>query len=51
MGVSGKEEPMEEKLWHKHKWPAGVAHDVSGYDRPLFSSLSCHIAEKGADHV
>jgi long-chain acyl-CoA synthetase len=39
MVVSAKEEPMEEKLWHKHKWPDGVAHDISGYDRPLFSLL------------
>lgn len=27
------------KLWHKSKWPEGVPHDVTGYERPLFSIL------------
>jgi long-chain acyl-CoA synthetase len=30
---------MEEKLWHKHQWPDGVAHDVTGYERPLYTLL------------
>jgi len=36
---------MEEKLWHKHKWPEGVAHDIDGYDRPLFSLLDNTVAK------
>jgi long-chain acyl-CoA synthetase len=27
------------KLWHKSRWPEGVPHDVTGYERPLFSIL------------
>ncbi|MBN1103739.1 MAG: long-chain fatty acid--CoA ligase [Deltaproteobacteria bacterium] len=30
---------MGSKLWHGAKWPEGVAHEVSGYERPLFSIL------------
>jgi long-chain acyl-CoA synthetase len=41
---------MKEKLWHRHKWPEGVAHDIGGYDRPLFSLLD-DTAEKYPDLV
>ena len=30
---------MERKPWHGPKWPQGVPHDVSGYEKPLFSIL------------
>jgi long-chain acyl-CoA synthetase len=30
---------MERKAWHGPKWPRGVPHEVSGYERPLFSIL------------
>jgi long-chain acyl-CoA synthetase len=36
---------MEEKLWHKHNWPEGVAWEVSGYDKSLISFLD-NSAEK-----
>jgi long-chain acyl-CoA synthetase len=30
---------MEEKRWHKTRWTAGAAHEISGFDRPLTSFL------------
>ncbi len=30
---------MTTKPWHGAKWPEGVAHEIGGYDRPLFSIL------------
>jgi long-chain acyl-CoA synthetase len=30
---------MSETQWPTANWPEGVAHDISGYDRPLFSVL------------
>ncbi|MFO7459859.1 MAG: AMP-binding protein [Desulfatiglandales bacterium] len=30
---------MTSKTWHRFKWPEGVPHEISGYDKPLFSIL------------
>ena len=30
---------MASKLWHQFKWPEGVPHEISGYDKPLYSIL------------
>ena len=30
---------MDKKPWHGSKWPEGVAYDVTGYDKPVFSLL------------
>jgi long-chain acyl-CoA synthetase len=30
---------MANKPWHGPKWPQGVPHEVSGYEKPLFSIL------------
>ncbi|MFH1135775.1 MAG: long-chain fatty acid--CoA ligase [Pseudomonadota bacterium] len=30
---------MSAKPWESPKWPKGVAHDISGYDKPVFSIL------------
>ncbi|MBU0514223.1 MAG: long-chain fatty acid--CoA ligase [Proteobacteria bacterium] len=30
---------MATKPWHGARWPEGVPHDISGYDKPLFSLL------------
>jgi len=30
---------MSSKLWRGHTWPQGVPHEISGYDKPLFSIL------------
>ncbi len=30
---------MQSKLWHQFKWPKGVAHEISGYDKPLYTFL------------
>jgi long-chain acyl-CoA synthetase len=30
---------MSSKVWHRFKWPEGVSHEISGYDKPLFSIL------------
>ena len=30
---------MASKPWHGSKWPKGVSHDVSGFEKPLYSIL------------
>lgn len=30
---------METKLWHGAKWPEGVRHEITGYEKPLFTIL------------
>lgn len=30
---------MESKPWHGSKWPEGVPHDISGYEKPVYSFL------------
>jgi len=30
---------MQSRPWHQSKWPKGVSHEISGYDKPLFSFL------------
>lgn len=30
---------MASKVWHRFKWPGGVPHEISGYDKPLHSIL------------
>ncbi len=41
---------MEEKLWHKHNWPEGVAHEIEGFDKPV-SSLLDDAARKWPQNV
>lgn len=41
---------MEEKLWHQHNWPAGVAHEISGFEKPVFSLLDT-AAEKWPENT
>ncbi|MBW1873205.1 MAG: AMP-binding protein, partial [Deltaproteobacteria bacterium] len=26
---------MQEKLWHQHNWPEGVAHEISDFEKPV----------------
>jgi long-chain acyl-CoA synthetase len=30
---------MSSKLWHRFKWPEGVPHEITGYERPLHTIL------------
>ena len=30
---------MKSRPWHQFKWPNGVPHEISGYDKPLFTFL------------
>jgi long-chain acyl-CoA synthetase len=30
---------MSSKLWHKFKWPEGVPHEITGYEKPLYTIL------------
>jgi len=30
---------MASKPWHGSRWPQGVAHEVSGFEKPLYSIL------------
>jgi len=30
---------MQSRPWHQSKWPKGVSHEISGYDKPLFTFL------------
>lgn len=30
---------MQPRSWHGAKWPAGVPHEISGFEKPLFSLL------------
>ncbi len=30
---------MESKPWYGPKWPEGVPHEISGYERPVFSAI------------
>ena len=30
---------MQSRPWHQFKWPKGVPHEISGYDKPLFTFL------------
>lgn len=30
---------MASKIWHGRKWPEGVAHEISGFEKPLYSIL------------
>lgn len=41
---------MEKKLWHGPHWPDGVPHEISGYEKPLFSLID-DTARRYPDHV
>jgi long-chain acyl-CoA synthetase len=30
---------MEQKPWHGRHWPEGVAHEITGYDKPVYTFL------------
>ena len=30
---------MQTRPWHRSKWPKGVSHEISGYNKPLFTFL------------
>ncbi len=41
---------MASSTWPTPNWPEGVAHEISGYEKPLFSVLD-ETAQKYPDHV
>ncbi len=38
---------MEERIWHKHKWPEGVPWDIQVPDVPLFELLEQTVRNYG----
>ena len=41
---------MQEKLWHQHNWPEGVAHEISDFEKPVTTFID-EAAQKWPQHT